>query len=463
MSRFRLKFFRPYPRQLEHLWKGKDSRFRLLMAGNRVGKSETGSAEVAMHLTGIYPENWKGKTFERAIKAWVGGVTSVSTRDICQSKLLGPPGSIGTGWIPGNQIVKLVPSRGNPGAYEYVLIKHTSGGTSELYFKSYEQGREKWQGVGVHVIWLDEEPPMAIWNECLARVPETEGIIVLTFTPLKGLSEVVRTFYPYPDSHEKAITRMELEEARHDDGSSHLADEEVANMKLRYPPYEREARQKGIPVLGSGLIYAVSESEIIEPPPTPGPFWARIIGLDLGGGEHATAFTLLGHDRDTDCVHVLHTYKAVDAKIAVHAAAINSTSPRVPVAWPKDAHIRDRNDGRKFADIYRQHGTFMLRDHAQWPDGSVGVEAGLAEILNRMVEGRFKCSYNHQHFWEEVRVYHRRNGVVHKQFDDTMDSLRYGMMMLRYAKRIRERSWPSHARSIYDPLDSERSRQGRMN
>ena len=303
---------------------------------------------------------------------------------------------------------------------------------------------------------------MPIWTECLARVPETQGIILLTFTPLKGLSEVVRTFYPHPDSHEKAITRMELEDARHGDGSSHLADAEVENMKSRYPPYEREAREKGIPVLGSGLIYAVPEAQLVEPPPEPGPFWARVGGLDLGGGEHPTAYTLLGHDRDVDCIHVLHTYKAVDPRIAVHAAAINSVAPGVPVAWPKDAHIRDRNDGMKYADIYRQHGTFMLRDHAQWEDGSVSVEAGIAELLNRMVEGRFKCSYNHQHFWEEVRVYHRRNGVVNKQFDDTMDSLRYGVMMLRYAKRLREKQWPSHAVSRYDPLEPERNSARRM-
>jgi hypothetical protein len=41
-------------------------------------------------------------------------------------------------------------------------------------------------------------------------------------------------------------------------------------------------------------------------------------------------------------------------------------------------------------------------------------------------------------WWEEFRIYHRRNGIVVKERDDLMAATRYGIMMLRYAKPIVE-------------------------
>ncbi len=47
-----------------------------------------------------------------------------------------------------------------------------------------------------HVIWLDEEPPADVYGECLIRTMTTNGIIMLTFTPLSGMSAVVLQFMP---------------------------------------------------------------------------------------------------------------------------------------------------------------------------------------------------------------------------------------------------------------------------
>lgn len=412
-----------------------------------------------MHLTGIYPEWWKGHRFKKPIRAWFGGVTNLTTRDVIQRKLMGSPGEIGTGWVPAERINKLVPSRGVSGAYDYALVKHSSGGMSFAGFKSYEQGREKWMADEIDLIHCDEEPPFAIWTEALARITATKGIIFSTFTPLKGMSEMVRGFYPHPDSHEKSLVRMELVDARHEDGTGHISDSEIAKILDRYPAHEKDARTKGIPILGSGLVYGeIPEEMIVEDPPELQAFWARISGLDLGGGDHPTAWTLLAHDRELDVLHLLHTYKGKDPRIAVHAAAINSVAPGVPVAWPHDAHTMDRGDGIKFADMYRRHGVAMLAEHAHWLDQSnpMSVEAGIAEIYNRMVEGRFKAAYMHTHFWDEFRLYHRVKGVVVKQFDDTLASIRYAVMMLRFARRVRQRGFPTHARSRYDPLAPRR-------
>lgn len=167
------------------------------MAANRFGKTECGAAEGAYHLTGLYPDWWEGKVFDKPVRMWASGVTSESTRDVVQAKLLGPPArreEWGTGYIPGSTIGDVSMGRGTPDSVDTVSIRHVSGGYSTLQFKSYERGREKWQGAALEVVWMDEESPMDIYTEALTRTNETGGIVYTTFTPLQGISQVVHRF-----------------------------------------------------------------------------------------------------------------------------------------------------------------------------------------------------------------------------------------------------------------------------
>lgn len=446
-----LRFYRPHPKQLEFHQMGQRARFRLLMAGNQVGKSLAGSAETAMHATGIYPSDWKGKRYPKPIRSWVGGVTTLTTRDVIQGKLLGPPGELGTGFIPKDLIVKVAPSRGIPGAADYCIVRHRSGGNSYIGFKSYEQGREKWQADTLDWIWWDEEPPLDIYTEGIARLTATRGCGIITFTPLLGMSQVVRMFFPLPDSEEKGLVMMSLDDALH------IPEDEREAIWRRYPPHEREARTKGIPVLGSGRVYPVPESSIKEDPLEIPSHWPRIVGLDLGGGDHPTAFVVMAHDRDLDVIHVIDAYRDVDPKISTHAASIrNRVGTNVPVAWPRDAATRDRNDGIRYKDIYSKNGCMMLHQHAQFQDKSTSVNGGVEDILNRMIEGRFKVAYHLTPWWEEFRVYHRKDGLIVKQFDDLMDATRYGVMMIRYARSPRSKKFPEVVGMDYDPLGAGR-------
>lgn len=167
------------------------------MAGNQLGKTYCGAAEMAMHLTGLYPDWWEGRRFETPINAWAGGDTSETTRDNVQNLLVGPPADQeewGTGSIPGDLILETHPRRGIANALDTIVVKHVSGGKSYLGFKSYDQGRKKWQGPSKHVVWFDEEPPMDVYMEGLTRTNATEGLAYMTFTPLMGMSEVVHMF-----------------------------------------------------------------------------------------------------------------------------------------------------------------------------------------------------------------------------------------------------------------------------
>lgn len=184
-----------YPRHIEFFRLGREHRERCFLAANRVGKTEgVGAYETTLHLTGLYPSWWAGRRFQSPITAWAAGDTSQTTRDILQEKLLGPKSEIGIGMIPGDTIVRTTPKPGVPDAIETIHVRHASGGASELTLKNYEQGRVSFQGTGRHVIWLDEECDMGIYTECLLRTMTTDGLVICTFTPLLGLSSVVRYF-----------------------------------------------------------------------------------------------------------------------------------------------------------------------------------------------------------------------------------------------------------------------------
>lgn len=177
------------------------------MAGNQLGKTLAGGFEWAMHLTGRYPDWWQGRVFNEPVRFWAAGVTGESTRDNPQRILVGPPQQedrYGTGAIPFEALKDFTKARGVPDLLDNVIVKWGGGGDvqageSVCSFKSYVQGREKWQGETLHGIWYDEEPPLDIYGEGKTRTNALAGLNMVTFTPLQGMSDVVMLFLSEAD------------------------------------------------------------------------------------------------------------------------------------------------------------------------------------------------------------------------------------------------------------------------
>ena len=191
-----------YPKHLQFFRNGALDRERLFLAANRVGKSEgAGGYETVLHATGGYPDWWEGRRFDRPVSALVAGTTGKKTRDTVQAVLLGPFSGFGTGLIPGDKLLRTTAKSGIAEAVDTIQVRHVSGGQSRIVIRSYDQKREAFEGDEHHVVWLDEEPPMDIYGECLIRTMTTGGVVMLTFTPLAGWSDVVRAFLQ-PDDDE---------------------------------------------------------------------------------------------------------------------------------------------------------------------------------------------------------------------------------------------------------------------
>jgi len=290
-------------------------------------------------------------------------------------------------------------------------------------------------------VWFDEDPTLDIYTEGLTRTNVGNGPVWLTFTPLMGMSSVVKRFLygggsdgspsgsGSPDRH---VTHMTIDDVQH------YSDEEKARIIASYPAHELEARTKGIPVLGSGRIFPVTEELIVCEAREFPSHWPRIGGMDFGW-DHPFAAVELVWDRDSDVVYVAKTHRLREATPVLHAAAIRPWG-NLLWAWPRDGRRETlEGAGIALAAQYKAQGLDMLHEHSQFEDGSVSVEAGLMDMLARMQTGRFKV-FKHLLDWlEEFRLYHRKDGKVVKEGDDLLAATRYAVMMLRYART--EQQW----------------------
>lgn len=434
-----IDFWEPYPKQREFLDAGARLNERLLIAGNQVGKSDTGAFETAVHLTGLYPEWWKGRRFDRPVKAWAASESTTVVREVAQTKLCGLAGSVedfGTGFIPKRCFAgKPTMARGAVAdSYDTIKVYHHNkdgiqDGISVLSFKSYEQGRTKFQGSTLDFIWWDEEPPEDIYTEGNARWTATGGMSFITFTALKGQTTIVLKFLNEP-SLKRDMVRMGVKDA------AHMTPERIADAMAKYPVHEHAARINGEILLGEGRIFTTPEEHILFPiaQPIP-PHWALLWGIDFGI-SHPFAAVLSAWDRDTDTIYIIQTYRAANELPLIHSEAIRRVAANVPVAWPHDGHAREKGTGENLAKVYKALDLKMLPTHAQYPEGGYSTEAAVLEMQQRLADGRLKVREDLGDWFDEYRMYHREKGLIVKIRDDLMSATQKIMMAKRHAKVV---------------------------
>lgn len=409
-----------YAKHLEFFAAGATCRERVMLAANRVGKTEgVGGYECALHLTGLYPDWWTGRRFDRPVKVWAGGDTLRTVRDIVQDKLLGPTHDLGTGLIPRDCIVRTTTKSGIADAIDTAQIRHVSGDLSMLAFKSYDQGRETWQGTEQDVVWFDEEPDSGCYVEGLTRTMTTDGIVLCTFTPLNGLSDVVLGFLPGGKLPEAQDGHRFVVMATWDD-VPHLTEQQKAELLASIPPYQRDARSKGIPALGAGAIYPVSEDDYTVADFEIPAHWPRVYGLDVGWNR--TAGVWLAWDRDADVVYAYSEHYLGQAEPVIHAQGIRGRGEWIPGVIDPASRGRTQTDGTRLLEIYRELGLELQ-------PAQNAVEAGIYAVWQRLAAGKLKVFKSCRNLIAEMRLYRRdEKGKVVKENDHACDALRYAIV-----------------------------------
>lgn len=434
-SRNQILNFRPTPKQAEFYLLGTRKKRRAFFGGNRTGKTVCGAVEVAYHLTGQYPPDWRGHRFFHPPLWWAAGTSMDKTVEGVQKMLLGPIEAIGTGLIPGHRIAATTPQPNTPDGIKTAHIRWGDGDKlATVTFKSYEQGRKKFETEKVDGIWLDEEPPLDVYNECTMRLLGTDGrpggIMLLTFTPLLGMSDVCKVFLkPENPDDEDSISNGIVVASWQD--NTHLNPEEVEELRRSTPDHEREAREFGRPIMGSGMIYPISEKiyavDYFEIPKDAG--WKFAIGLDHGW-DHPAALCFYAQDPNTQDCYLYRTWRGTKCLIPVMAQIIKDEFQRIggqcPVfADPSGTAERQDNGGKSIFQQYADCGVYLVEADNQ-------VESGLIEMFTGLQSARIKVFKGAPciHFWEEVRIYHKKRtkegkAVIVKKDDDTMDAARY--------------------------------------
>lgn len=413
--------FEDYPKHHEFFAKGVDCRTRLFTAGNQVGKSTSSAYELTCHLTGRYPSWWTGKRFDGPVNVWIVGKNSELVRQTIQPTLLGHVGNFGTGFIPleNLDVGTLKDAKKASTSIQSFRVLHANGGYSTVSLKSGEQGREAFQAATLDIVWCDEEIPFDVFNECLVRLMVRKGIMMYSFTPLKGRTDIIKAFSVNGEFVEgdvgngRYVVRCSMEEAKH------ISREAIDDLIANTPPFLRDARIHGIPALGAGAIYPVPESEYVIPSfPIP-KHWKRLYGMDVGG---KTAAVWLAQDPETNQWHTYQEYYLERAEPSIHATGIASRGKWIPGAIDPASRGRSQIDGQQLMKMYEDLGLKVQKaDNA--------VEAGLYTIWEMLSTDQLKVHDNCTQLIQEIRSYHRNEkGEVVKKDDHLCDAWRYGVM-----------------------------------
>jgi phage terminase large subunit-like protein len=440
-----------YRKHIQFFQAGATHPERLFMAANRVGKTEAGAYEVTCHATGKYPHWWRGKRFDRPTEIWACGTSSETLRDIVQTKLFGPWVNVQQGnplyggMVPMQDIVHHTRRpHGLTGSLETVWIRHVSGGISTIGLKMYEQGRKSFEGTAKDVIWDDEEPDEGIYTEQLYRTMTTGGIVMVTFTPLQGMSDVV-SGYLTPETEAAAEFKVVINAGW--DDVPHLDENVKRHLLATTPPFQREARSKGIPQLGAGAIYQFPESELTVSPFEIPRHYRRSLALDAGGSAHPTAIGWFAQDPDTDVAFLYDVYKRESPELAVHFAALDARGKWIPGAADAARVILTETDAEQLILLYQKAGYDLVL-------ANKAVESGIQLVWEAMTAGRLKVFAHCAPWFEEFRLYHRdEKGRIVKRKDDLMDMTRYA-----FSSGLARGKTPTHDQDRRRSVDERLSR-----
>jgi phage terminase large subunit-like protein len=446
----RIDFYRPNFKQEE--FHNLVASERMLRAGNQLGKTQAAAAQMTFDALALYPDWYTGRKFlvppkiERPFDfiGWAGCTTSGKTRDGAQIKLLGDirqQGGLGTGLIPLDNIVgKPTMARGIADFADTVSLRRETGGNAVIRFKTFEMGREAWQGEPVDVIWGDEDPgDFEVYGECQARLTTTRGIIIWSMTPMLGLSPVRRHFKEgKPGTAEILMTIEDAAVSRR----GHIPDEDIAEIVARYGE-DASTRAFGADMQGEGAVFLTKPETIKErrdPAELP-VYWPWLWALDfshagLSPSGHPFAAVLGCWDRDNDVIHVVHAVRIRQALAPTHVAMIKQHPCwEAPVAWPHDGgRGGSLVSGETIAAIYKKLGLAMREEHATFKDGGYNFEAGILQMQERFARGGLKVAAHLSEWLDEYQGYHRDGGLVVKIDDDLLSATRVLCMDIRHAK-----------------------------
>ena len=440
-----LKYFRPFEHQRTFFRTGSSER-RGILAANRIGKTVSTCYETAMHLTGIYPDWWEGYKFTGPITAMVAGEGWSQVALVLQNELLGTQDvkiteNLGSGAIPKDRIITT--TMRNDGANCIGCeIKHSSGGNSYLLFANYTQEVRQLQGFKLNLAVFDEQPPDDFFSEIVTRTATTQGKVLCSFTPLKGLNGLVSKFWNKEEGYE--YIRVSWDNVPEYDpwGLPFLLNETRKQLERDYLPHEREARIAGKPVMGKGAVFQLNKWPTYQTGEIDFqrmPNIQRVISLDLGLVNDKTVISLMYWEPYERTCYLHKQIVVQGVEEAVPSQYINHLlRPEVfgtPIVLPADANTTGRYtmSSNSIRELFESYELNVYEKAIMNPPDSQGrvtnhKSYGINQMRQMLEVGSLMINENCTHFLSEAQNYYVDTQGRFSDPDDCIDSARYGLL-----------------------------------
>lgn len=439
-----LDYFRPFRHQHEF--------FRLttarrgILAANRIGKTVSTCAETAMHLTGLYPDWWQGHRYHKPITVMVAGEGWSQVALVLQKELLGTQDikltdDLGTGMIP-RRCLRTDTMRGDGANCIGIEVEHVTGGRSYLLFANYTQEVRQMQGFKLDLAVFDEQPPDAFFSEVVTRTATTQGIVMCSFTPLKGLNGLVSKFWNREEGYD--FVRVAWTDVPELDlwGEPFLLQSTRDQLERDYLPHEREARMAGRPIMGQGAVFQIRDWPTYDRTQyqfSSGSGIQRIIALDLGLVNDRTVISLMywdPHEREA-WLHRQITVRGVDEANPANYIQ-HLMRPEVlgcAIVLPPDAGTPGRYtmSSNSIREMFEQYGLNVCSRPIQNPPDLQGRTTNHKSyginVMRQMLEaGTLHVNENCADFLREAQNYYVDQQGRFSDPDDCIDSARYALL-----------------------------------
>ena len=442
-----LKWFRPFKYQSKFFETGATHSRRGMIAANRAGKTIASTYETAYHLTGRYPKGWKGKVWDKPIIAMAAGESWEQVAKTLQSKLLGCDDikqsyKLGTGSIPRECIDEKSIRTDGPNVLA-VEIWHASGGKSKLYFSNYTQQVRHLQGFELDLVVLDEQPPDETFSELVVRTAQRNGQVLCSFTPLKGMSGLVRKFWDQVDGYTHVRVTWDDVPFENEWGEEFFSKKEREQLARDFMPWERECRMNGIPLVGKGVVFPLLEwptYKSIDVDLKNNPKMERLISFDLGIKNDPTVISFFFRDPVEEIIYLHRQIKIPSGETPedyVHYL-LDIESRGVPIALPHDGSqpgrytLTEQSVREVFEDNY---GLNVISGAILNPANDQGKVTnhksyGINIMRLGMERGTFMINESCTAFLDEARNYAIDDAGRFSDPDDHIDSARIGILAL---------------------------------
>lgn len=482
---------RGVPHVKQHAWlgahtvNGRNVKRRVFVGGNRAGKTTSGVAADIIDLCdaeAIPPHLRRYKRWHGPVHMFFVGVNSRAIDTIAIPAF--------QKWVPKAQLVGGRWDR----AYNKELKRLTFKNGSWLQFMTHEMEVAAFQGAALHRVHFDEEPLFdhgkRVWDECMARLIDHGGDVLVTMTPTNGMTwlfdEVYAPWEEVAQGDEAAFVEMGEQGVTYlcvvdmDDNPT-LNEEGKAEALAGYDEANRAARKSGRFVSFEGKIFdTFSRARHVVPAQVAldhakGALVQRVIGGLDPGFRHMAGAVWVALDHEGVWVFAEEALKETVVSAVAGRIHIRSQELEVkPEAWVADPAIerRDHQTGLSDRAAYAKAGIrtalgvndvrpginrIRLLLEAREGDEKLPllhVSADCEELIRQFGRYRWKMQKRAENAAPEAPV---------KRDDHLLDALRYAVMALPDPARAAVQDKRTHhQRIIEEDVQRIRSNAGRV-